>query len=173
MGKKRILVALFTLIVLLVSTVAFTCTIIAVGNKATVDGSAIITHNDDSSVADFRLWIIPGGEWQSGTVRDIVLDSHDYIDYSKFPSVDYTKNRNGRAMVMGIDPQPAQTYKYFHSRYSFMNEWGVAIGESTAGITTSNDYGKAVRQALFEDEEGIVDCWAAQDIALERATTAR
>lgn len=173
MGKKRILVALFTLIVLLVSTVAFTCTIIAVGNKATVDGSAIITHNDDSSVADFRLWILPGGEWQSGTVRDIVLDSHDYIDYSKFPNVDYNKNRNGRAMVMGIDPQPAQTYKYFHSRYSFMNEWGVAIGESTAGITTSNDYGKAVRQALFEDEEGIVDCWAAQDIALERATTAR
>jgi len=33
------------------------CTAIAVGKAASTDGSAIITHNDDSSVADFRLWM--------------------------------------------------------------------------------------------------------------------
>jgi dipeptidase len=172
MVNARKLVAILLLVMVFFS-IGFTCTVIAVGKKATADGSAIITHNDDSSVADFRLWIQQGGEWQPGAMRSIVIDSHDYIDYSKFPIVDFTKNRNGRAMQLGEDAQPAVTYRYLHSRYSFMNEWGVAMGESTAGISTGNDYGKAVRKALFEDDEGIVDCWAAQDIALERAKTAR
>lgn len=168
---RKLLMVLFVIVIL--CSVGFACTVIAVGKKATVDGSAIITHNDDSSVADFRLWIQRGGEWQTGSMRPIIIDSHDYIDYSQFPIVDIAKNRNGRAIQLGEDPQPAVTYGYLHSRYSFMNDWGVAMGESTAGITTNNDYGKAVRKALFEDEEGIVDCWAAQDIALERARTAR
>ena len=168
---KTVLTVLLVFVIL--SSVGFTCTIIAVGKKATVDGSAIITHNDDSSVADFRLWIQRGGKWQTGAMRPIVIDSHDYIDYSKFPIVDISKNRNGRAIQLGEDPQPPVTNDYFHSRYSFMNDWGVAMGESTAGIATNNDYGKAVRKALFEDDEGIVDCWAAQDIALERAKSAR
>lgn len=174
MKKAKGLIVLIVALALFAAVHAgFACTIIAVGKNATVDGSAIITHNDDSTVADFRLWILRGGKQADGAQRDIVIDSHDYIDYSKWPQVDYAANRNGRAMVLRQIPQPKETYDYFHSRYSFINAMGVAMGESTFGINTSNAYGKAVREALFDKDEGMVDCWNAQDIALERAKTAR
>ena len=38
------------------------CTILGVGRKATVDGSGVITHNDDSSVADYPLRIVPAAD---------------------------------------------------------------------------------------------------------------
>ncbi|HOG53039.1 MAG TPA: C69 family dipeptidase, partial [Bacillota bacterium] len=173
-NRRTFLVLAATLVMLLaLSTASNACTIIAVGNKATVDGSALITHNDDSGVADFRLWILKGSEHKEGETRPIVIDSHDYIDYSKWPEVDYTANRNKRAMVLGEIPQPKKTYTYFHSRYSFINENGVAMGESTTNISTNNDYGKAVRAKMYDTDEGLMDCWNLQDIALERATTSR
>lgn len=175
MRTRRILIVLASVLVMLLAltTVSYACTIIAVGNKATVDGSAIITHNDDSGVADFRLWILKGGEFPEGATRSVVIDGHDYIDYSKWPVVDYTKSRNARAMVVAEIPQVKKTYTYFHSRYSFINEMGVAMGESTTGISSSNDYGKAVRQKMYDTDEGILDCWMLQDLALERAATSR
>ena len=48
---KAFLVLLVILLVFLSST-ALTCTILAVGKDASVDGSTIVTHNDDSSSAD-------------------------------------------------------------------------------------------------------------------------
>lgn len=171
--KKSLVMKLMITTMLLITAISFSCTILGVGNKAMADGSTIITHNDDSTVADFRLWIIPEGDWPAGSMRDIVLDGHDYIDYSKFPKlIEYNKNRNGNALVVAQIPQVAHTYRYFHSRYSFMNEKGVAITESTGGIDRSTDYGKAVYK-YFSDNEGIIDCWMAQDLALERADTAR
>jgi dipeptidase len=171
--KKKLLVTLLFTALLLIYSVSFSCTILGVGNKAMADGSTVITHNDDSTSADFRLWIIPEADWPEGSMRDIVLDGHDYIDYGSFPkSVEYQKNRVGNALVVAQIPQVAHTYRYFHSRYSFMNEKGVAISESTGGIDRSTDYGKAVSK-YFSDNEGIIDCWMAQDIALERAATAR
>lgn len=143
--KKSLVMKLMITTMLLITAISFSCTILGVGNKAMADGSTIITHNDDSTVADFRLWIIPEGDWPAGSMRDIVLDGHDYIDYSKFPKlIEYNKNRNGNALVVAQIPQVAHTYRYFHSRYSFMNEKGVAITESTGGIDRSTDYGKAV-----------------------------
>jgi len=147
-----------------------TCTCIAVGKDATVDGSAIITHNDDSSVADFRLWIIPEADWPEGSTRDIVIYSHDYVDYGEYPPV-YPED--GKAKVVGEMPQVPHTYRYFHSRYSFMNEKGVAMGETTLSIDTSTAYGKEVKRVMIRESEGLIDCWFAQDIALERASTAR
>ena len=47
------------LCVILLSSAALACTVLAVGKDATVDGSAMITHNDDSRVANSRLFIIP------------------------------------------------------------------------------------------------------------------
>ena len=149
------------------------CTAIAVGKKASTDGSAMITHNDDSSVADFRLWIIPARDWPKGSMRDIVLYSHDYVDYGVYPPV-YPENPPfGGAEIVGQMPQVPHTYAYFHSRYSFMNEKGVAMGETTMGIDTSTPHGQEVRKVMITDSTGLIDCWFAQDIALERAATAR
>jgi dipeptidase len=129
----------------------------------------MITHNDDSSSADYRLWIIPALDWPEGSMRDIVLDGHNYIDYSNWPEVDY----GDKAMVMGQTPQVEHTYAYFHSRYSFMNEMGVAMGESTFSVGKHMPNGEEINRVMVEESPGIIDCWYAQDIALERAKTAR
>ncbi|OQB48090.1 MAG: Dipeptidase [Firmicutes bacterium ADurb.Bin153] len=172
--KKRVLLlSVVIALVLALSTASYACTIVAVGNKASVDGSTMVTHNDDSTVADFRLWIIKGGEHKEGETRPLVIDGHDYIDYSNWPNVDYTKSMNGQAMVAGEIPQVAKTYTYLHSRYSFINEVGVSMGESTFSYDRTNDREKAIYKAMVSDSPGIIDCWLAQDIALERAKTAR
>lgn len=118
---KLKLKAFLVLVILLVflSSTALTCTILAVGKDASVDGSTIVTHNDDSSSADFRLWIIPAIDWPEGSMRDIVIDSHNYIDYGDFPFVDV----GDKGVVVGQIPQVEHTYQYFHSRYSFIKEW--------------------------------------------------
>ena len=150
------------------------CTIVAVGKDASVNGTAMITHNDDSSVADYRLWIKPALDWPEGSKRDIVLNGHDYIDYGNWPEVDYDSEASrGEVMVMGEMDQVDHTYAYFHSRYSFMNEMGVAMGESTFGVGTHLPNGEEIKRVMKEESDGIIDCWYAQDIALERASTAR
>lgn len=168
--KKVLRVSVLALIALWLTTQAvFACTIIGVGRLATVDGSTIITHNDDSGGADFRLWLIPGREWPEGSMRNIAIDSHNYGDFSDpWDNEDY-----GNGYIAAQIPQPAETYAYFHSRYSFMNEKGVAIGEATNSLNKRSESGAKAYAAIFENNTGIIDCWNAQDIALERATTAR
>lgn len=53
MTRAGVVLSVVLASLLVFSSVGYACTIVAVGNKATVDGSTIITHNDDSSVADF------------------------------------------------------------------------------------------------------------------------
>lgn len=172
-NKIGVALSLAVAMMLVFGSAAYACTIVAVGNKATVDGSTMVTHNDDSTVADFRLWILKGGEHKEGETRPLVIDGHDYIDYSNWPSVDYSKNMNGAAMVVAEIPQPAKTYTYLHSRYSFMNEMGVSMGEATFSYDRSTDKNKAIYDVMVKNSPGVVDCWLAQDIALERAATAR
>lgn len=169
MKQMRVLTVLLLVLAAfcLTASQVFACTIVGVGKEATVDGSTIVTHNDDSSGADYRTWIIPGGEWEEGAMRNIAVNSHAYGDFSNFPEVeDY-----GKGYIAGQTPQAAKTYAYFHSRYSYMNEVGVAMGEATNSLSARNY--PELRALLFGTNTGIIDCWNAQDIALERATTAR
>ena len=166
---KVIALMLVAALMLMTAQSALACTCVAVGKDATVDGSTITTHNDDSSSADFRLWIIPSMEGGADKVRDLVVDSHNYGDYGQFPEVkDY-----GNGFAAAQIPQPEDTYAYMHSRYSFINEKGVAMGESTFSIDTSTEYGAKVQDLIYGKNDGLIDCWNAQDIALERASTAR
>jgi len=133
------------------------CTILGIGRKAMADGTTVITHNDDSSVADFPLRIVPAADWPEGAKRKVIANAH---------------TREG-GNVLGETPQVKHTYRYFMSRYSFMNEKGVAIAESTFSIDTSTDLGKKVKDVMWTKGDGIADCWLLQDVALERASTAR
>lgn len=169
--KKGLIAILVTLLLLLIPAQnIFACTIVAVGKEATVDGSTIVTHNDDSGSADFRLWIIPAHDWEEGSTRDLVVDSHNYADFS-----DPWENPDlGGGILKGTDDkQPAHTHAYLHSRYSFMNDVGVAMGEATNSLNRRSEAGLAAYNALFVGNTGSIDCWNAQDIALERASTAR
>ncbi len=155
--KTLLAAALIVGTVLLFCSASSACTIVAVGREAMADGSTIITHNDDSTTADYRLWIIPEQDWPEGSARNIILDGHNY---------------EGGAVV-GEMPQVPHTYRYFHSRYSFMNEKGVCMGESTFGYDRNTPREKEVYETMVKNSDGIVDCWFAQDVALERASTAR
>ena len=157
--KKRTcsLIASF-LVVLMSVTSSGACTIIAAGKNTTVDGSAIVTHNDDSTVANFKLFIIPEADHEDGAERDVILKDHDYP---------------GDAQVVGKIPQVKHTYRYFKSRYSFMNENGVAIGEATNGVVVTDERSAKVKKIMETDAVGMLDAWMVQDIMLERAASAR
>ncbi len=142
----------------LMSTAALACTVIAVGKNASVDGSAMITHNDDSRTANSRLYIVPEADWPEGSIRDIIKDAHGY---------------EGDAQKIDEIPQVPHTYRYFASRYSFMNEKGVAMSEATNGVDDTDERALKVKQIMEKDATGSMDAWILQDIALERATTAR
>ena len=143
--SKSVAWLLIAVVVLQWSQVLDACTILGVGKKATVDGSAVITHNDDSSVADYPLRIVPAADWPEGAKRKIIANAH---------------TREG-GNVLGEMPQVRHTYRYFMSRYSFMNEKGVAIAESTFGIDTSTALGKKVKEVMYTMGEGLIDWWLA------------
>lgn len=172
MRISRIAKTIIALVVvcLIAAQSVFACTVFLVGKDATTDGSTITTHNDDSSGADFRLWIIPGMENESGAQRDLVMDSHNYADFSTWP---YEKDYGNGTLVSQMD-DVAETNAYLHSRYSFINDKGVAMGETTMSCQYVTDQDKKNREIMNKEKAlGIIDCWNAQDIALERASTAR
>lgn len=170
MKKSRLclLLALAMMVSLFVHT-ASACTIFGIGKDATTDGSTIVTHTCDSTSDDTRVWIIPRMEGGEGVKRDIVIDGHTYGDWSEYPQ----KKDYGAGTVVGQMAQPENTYRYLHSNYSIINENGVAMGESTFWIDTKTEYGKKVSDILYKDNDGLIDCYQAQHIALERAKTAR
>lgn len=166
--KLRFLAAVLMIIALFTQS-AVACTIMGVGKDATVDGSTIVTHTDDTTSDDFRTWIIPRMEGGEGITRDIVMNGHSYGDWGDYPN---TKDYGG-GMVMGEMPQPEDTNQYIHSNYSFINEYGVAMGESTAWYIPTDDHTMKLYELLTLMNDGIIDCYHAQHIAMERAKTAR
>ncbi len=169
MRRKLTLATALALALVMLMSSALACTTYGVGKDATTDGSTMVTHTCDSTGDDFRMWIIPQMEGGADVTRDIVIDGNTWGDWSEFPSV---KNY-GAGMVVGSMPQPENTYQYLHTNYSIMNENGVAMGESTCSIDRSTDYGMKVYELLIKSSTGIIDCYQAQHIAMERATTAR
>ena len=161
MKNSKLFVALLLVFVMTMSS-ALGCTIFMAGKDATVDGSTMCSQTDDSGSADFRLWIIPRMEGGEGITRDLVVDSHNYGDYGQFPAVkDY-----GNGYAVATIPQPEETNAYLHSRYSFINDQGLAIGECT------NSAPRALRDIIW-DKDYLIDAWNLQDLALEQCDTAR
>ncbi len=98
--------------------VSFGCTLIAVGKKATADGSVMVSHTDCG--ADSRIYVVPGQKYKTGDKAPVYWEIQDP-----------TRPLNDDGEILGYIPQVAETYRYFHSAYSHMNEHQLAIGEST------------------------------------------
>ena len=133
------------------------CTTMAVGKKATKDGSVIIAHSDDD-VSDERLIYVPAttNDPQNDT-RPVYYDNaslgpmkdpsgreynaselYRYIGSARGPgyvvSEEVMKERNlYNSIPLGAIPQVAATYAYFDSSYGVMNEKHLMIGECTCG----------------------------------------
>lgn len=96
----------------------FGCTIIAVGKKASADGSVILSHTDCGP--DSRIYVVPGRKFKPGEQAPVYWGIQD----TDKPLLD-----DGE--IIGYIPQVTETYRYFHSAYSHFNEHQLGIAEST------------------------------------------
>lgn len=116
MLKKIFLSTLVLLSSIELSTKA--CTVIAVGKDASADGSVIISHTDTGP--DSRIYVVPGQKFKPGAKAPVYWGIQD----ASLP----LKN-DGE--ILGYIPQVEETYTYFHSAYSHVNEHQLGIAEST------------------------------------------
>jgi len=146
-------IRLLTISFLLFSIQSHACTIIAVGKKASKDGSNIISHSDAGP--DSRIFVVPAMTFEAGAKTAVYWGIQDA-----------TLPLDNDGEILGYIPQVRQTYKYFHSAYSQVNEYQLGIAESTT----------AQRDALIctrENGEQIMTIEQAQIFALQRHKTAR
>lgn len=128
------------------------CTCIMVGRLASADGSVITSHTCDGR---YRSWLQrTEGETfeETGTMAPI---------YKGRMRTEHPDDETGVSQL-GEIPQAAQTYGILDTAYPCMNEYQLAMGESTFG-------GKDE----LRSEEGIFYIEELQRIALERTKTAR
>lgn len=132
------------------------CTIVAAGKKATADGSVILSHTDCGP--DSRIYVVPGRKFKPGEKAAVYWEIQD----AKRPLKD-----DGE--IIGYIPQVTQTYTYFHSAYSHINEHQLAIAESTMAqrpeLAAIRDKDKKPKQFMTVEQ--------AQIFALQRCKKAR
>ena len=114
------------------------CTNFLITKGASADGSCMISYAADSHVLYGELYHYPAADYASGTMRDV----YDW---------------DGGA-YLGQIPELTHTYNVVGN----MNEWQVAIGETTYGGIEGLWHG-----------QGIIDYGSLMYIALQRSKTAR
>ncbi len=150
--RKQLTGSLFAALLVLVAATAFGCTDVVAGKDATVDGSVITSHTADGAFYDAQVRTIPGATFPKGAMADVYWN--------------ITAEEEGGPVKIGEIPQVEQTYAYFHVGYPFMNEHGVAIGETTIGQ-------KEDLKTFRPDARAIMTIEQLEVFALQRAKTAR
>lgn len=128
------------------------CTVVIAGKKATVDGSVLNSHTDCGP--DCRILVVPGQKYPKGTMAPVYYGI-------------LTRNRPemGEGEILGYIPQVEETYTYFHSAYSHINEYQLCIGESTMSQRPELQVGKGEGKQIMTVEQAAV-------FALQRCKTA-
>ncbi len=134
----------------------FSCTNIIIGREATVDGSVITSHT--GCAPDCRVHVVPAMTHEKGAMAPVF-----------FGILDATVPFKQYGEVIGHIPQAEQTYRYFHSAYSHMNEHQLAIAESTM----SQREELAVERTEEYTPKQIMTIEQAQAFAMQRCKTAR
>lgn len=128
------------------------CTSVTCGKKATIDGSVITSHTDDSHRTRSNATVVPAKDFKPGTMA--VMNKRVLTDSFPMPLYIYSK--------IGEIPQVAHTYGYINTAYPCINDHQLAVGESTFGG----------REELYS-EKGLIDCTQLVALMMERCTTAR
>ena len=140
MKKIIFFILIFWVCVLLVPAVAAAaedegCTVIAVGKKASADGSVILSHTDANP--NSRVYIVPAAKHKAGEAAPV---------YWGITEAGRSLRDNGE--VLGTIPQVSETYAYIHSAYPHINEYQLAIAESTidqrSELTVTRETGKQI-----------------------------
>jgi dipeptidase len=127
------------------------CTSIIVGRLASVDGSTMTSHSCDSTTDRTWINIVPHKKHKPGEVCKL------YIETKRTKGSD-----DPDKFEVGEIPQVPETYAYVNTSYAVINEYQLAIGETTFG-------GKRE----LKSDEGLLDCPELYRLILERAKTAR
>ncbi len=135
---KRLFTAMMALALVFAFGKANACTNFLITKGASADGSCMISYAADSHVLYGELYHYPAADHAPGSMRDV----YDW---------------DGGA-YLGQIPEIAHTYNVVGN----MNEWQVAIGETTYGGI----------EALYNGQ-GVIDYGSLMYIALQRAKTAR
>ncbi|MEE4114526.1 MAG: C69 family dipeptidase [Marinilabiliaceae bacterium] len=127
------------------------CTSVIVGKKASADGSTMTSHSCDSGTD--RTWInlVPHRTHKAGSETPVYFQPKR----SRGPE-------DNDIIEAGYIKQVKETYAFINTAYPVINEYQLAIGETTFG-------GK---RELVSDA-GLIDCPELYRLALERAKTAR
>ncbi|MEA3505490.1 MAG: C69 family dipeptidase [Bacteroidota bacterium] len=152
MVRKISFFVLITLLWMFTNT-SQACTDIVVGKKASADGSVIISHTDSGD--DCRLRVVHGQKFPEGAMASVYWGIQDV----KLALDDFGE-------VLGKIPQVRETYTYFHSAYSQMNEHQLAIGESTTSMRDELKFDRKEAKQIMTIEQ-------AQIFALQRCKTSR
>lgn len=99
------------------------CTSITVGKNASVDGSVITSHTDDSHRTRSWMDIQPAKDHKLGETTPMFKRSAD--NTKAMPAYKHEK--------IGEIPQVEHTYQFINTAYPCMNEKQLGIGESTFG----------------------------------------
>ncbi|MBR6877997.1 MAG: C69 family dipeptidase [Bacteroidales bacterium] len=135
---KKLFTAMMALALVFLFGKANACTNFLITKGASTDGSCMISYAADSHVLYGELYHYPAADHAPGTMRDV----YDW---------------DGGA-YLGQIPEIAHTYNVVGN----MNEWQVAIGETTYGGI----------EALYNGQ-GCIDYGSLMYIALQRSKTAR
>ncbi|MBC7124778.1 MAG: C69 family dipeptidase [Bacteroidales bacterium] len=117
---------------------SYCCTNYLVSKGASADGSTMVSYAADSHIRYGELYFKPRGTWPAGSMITL-----------------YDRGTN---KPLGQIPQAPETYQVI----GFMNEYQVAIGETTFG---------GIEELM--DSTAIVDYGSLMFLALQRAKTAR
>jgi dipeptidase len=132
---------------------AYSCTDIVVGKKASSDGSVITSHT--GAAPECRVHVVHGRTFPKGAKAPVYYGLQDV----KKPLHKYGE-------ILGYIPQVEKTYTYFHSGYSHMNEFQLAIAESTMSQKDELKVDRKTGKQIMTIEQ-------AMAFALQRCKTAR
>jgi dipeptidase len=128
------------------------CTTITAGKEATADGSVITSHTDDSHRTRSWIDIMPPKDHPKGSMSP--LFRRENCDTLAMPMYNHVK--------IGEIPQVEHTYGFINTAYPCMNEYQVAIGESTFG-----------GRKCLQSDQCLINCQLLCKLMLERSKTAR
>jgi len=158
-------------LVLLLPSIAWSCTLIAIGKDASVDGHAMLAHTDDAGgdATDIRMVHISAQDHRHGARRPVyeILAGYPRVVTEERGAHYAPKGGQRVSKPMGSIPQVPHTYSYFDHNYALVNEVGLCVAESTAGAKTAG-WSKNVPYG-----HNLFGIGELSKVALERCATAR
>ena len=178
MKRKSVIMSVALSLTCLAASSAEACTTTIVTKGASADGSAYVTHSNDTYSSDPSIVYVPAKDHPAGTMRKVYPSAVAWGDLPEYEcrsnprlvaperAAAYACPGMKQTKPLGEIPEVAHTYAYIDSDYAVMNEYGLMLGECTDN---------SAHLEYLEPKEGRGIFYAAElgRVALERCRTAR